>query len=127
MHLDPNQLAALAAILRLGSFEAAAAELHVTASAVSQRLKALEDRLGAVLVHRTSPCTATVAGHRLARHAQDLGLLEQGLARDLGLAGAGDSPARVSLAVTADSLATWVLPALADLPDLLFDLMIDDH
>ena len=96
---------ALSSILRRGSFEAAAAELAVTPSAISQRIRALEDRVGAVLIHRGTPCTATPAGARLAKHSGDVGLLEAQVSRDLGLADMGGLPA-LRIAVNADSLAT---------------------
>lgn len=125
MSLDPTQLAALSAILRLGSFEAAAGALHVTPSAISQRVKALEDHVGAALVHRSQPCRPTPLGARLAKHAEDIALLE---ARALGQgASSGAAPARLTLAVPADSLATWLIPAFAGVPDLLFDLRVDDQ
>ena len=59
MQFDPDHLSALAAILRRGSFEAAASELGVTPSAISQRIRTFEDRIGAALINRGSPCTAT--------------------------------------------------------------------
>ncbi|MDW4548068.1 LysR family transcriptional regulator ArgP [Defluviimonas sp. D31] len=124
--LEPAQLQALAAILRTGSFDAAAAALHVTPSAISQRLKALEERLGTVLVSRGQPARATTAGARLARHFEDVQLLEHALATDLGAELAAERPT-VRIAVNADSLATWVLPALAAVPDLLYELVIDDQ
>ncbi|MCA0961645.1 LysR family transcriptional regulator ArgP [Salipiger bermudensis] len=123
MSFDPSQLAALDAVLRLGSFDAAAAELRVTPSAISQRIKALEDRVGGALVVRAAPCTATPAGARLARHAGEVRLLEAALARDLKLPGA---PARLRIAINADSLSTWFLPALVA-HDLLFDIVVDDE
>lgn len=124
--IDRAALAALQAILSTGSFEAAAAQLNVTQSAVSQRLKTLEDRLGLVLVTRSRPATATAAGRRVLAHGQAVGLLEQSLAQDLGgLANIYAAPLRI--AVTADSLSTWVLPALAGTQGLLFDLVIDDQ
>lgn len=123
--LDPAQLAALAAIHRQGAFDRAAVELGVTPSAISQRLKALEERLGTRLIIRGQPCTATAAGLRVIRHHDELSLLEQDLARDLPGLSAG--PAVIRIAVNADSLATWVLPALAQVPDALFDLVIDDQ
>ncbi|NOD74664.1 MULTISPECIES: LysR family transcriptional regulator ArgP [unclassified Ruegeria] len=126
MLLDPNQLSALSAILRLGSFEAAAAELAVTPSAVSQRIKALEDRVGASLIHRVTPCTGTPAGLRIARYAEDVGLLEAQLARDLALE-QNPRSARVRIAVPADVLATWFIDAMAQVPDMLFDLVVDDQ
>ena len=127
MKLDYAQLSALAAILRLGSFEAAAAELGVTPSAVSQRLKALEERVGTTLVRRGQPCTGTDAGRRLAAHADAVRLLESQLGRDLdGLVPSASAP-RLRLAANADSLATWLVPALAKQPDLQFDVVVDDQ
>lgn len=126
MNFDYAHLKALAAILRCGSFEAAAAELGVTQSAVSQRLKALEDRVGTLLVQRGHPCTGTDAGRRLAAHMANVGLLEHTLSQDLdNLVPGHDTPVRI--AVNADSLATWFLPALAQVPGLLFDLVVDDQ
>ncbi len=126
MLLDPHQLSALAAILRHGSFEAAAAELSVTPSAISQRIKALEDRIGAALIHRGTPCIGTPAGLRIARHAEDIGLLEAKLARELTL-DQREGPVRVRVALPADSLATWFIDAMARAEDILFDLVIDDQ
>ena len=126
MQFDPDHLNALAAIIRHGSFEAAAAQLSVTPSAISQRIKALEDKVGAALINRGAPCTATAAGARLAKHAEDVGVLEAQLSRELALDGA-PGPARLKIAVNADSLATWFVTALAAVPDLMFDLVIDDQ
>jgi LysR family transcriptional regulator (chromosome initiation inhibitor) len=127
MRFDPDHLHALAAILRMGSFEAAAGHLGVTPSAVSQRIKALEEKVGAALIERASPCVATPTGQRLARHAEDIGLLEARLARELSLAPSRNVPARLRIAVNADSLGTWFVSALSGLPDFLFDLVIDDQ
>ena len=126
MLLDPNHLSALSAILRHGSFEAAATDLSVTPSAISQRIKALEDRVGAALIHRGAPCTATPAGLRIARHAEDIGLLETQLARELTL-DAGSDLTRVRIALPADVLATWFLKAITQVDHLLFDLVVDDQ
>jgi LysR family transcriptional regulator (chromosome initiation inhibitor) len=126
MPLDPMQLAALAAVLRRGSFEHAATDLAVTPSAISQRIKALEERIGTALVLRATPCTATPTGARLAKHAEDVGLLETQLRRDLEL-DSENSPARLRVAVPADSLATWFIQAMAPIKDMLFDLVIDDQ
>lgn len=123
--MDPAQLAALAAVHRRGSFEAAAAELHVTPSAVSQRIKALEEATGALLIRRGTPCQATETGLRLVRHHEEVTLLEATLARDLP--GLSRPNATLRIAVNADSLATWVIPALAAVDGFLFDLVIDDQ
>jgi LysR family transcriptional regulator, chromosome initiation inhibitor len=122
--LDPDQLAALAAVHRRGSFDLAAADLHVTASAISQRIKALEETAGTLLIRRGTPCIATETGLRLIRHHDEIALLERTLAQDLGLA---TGPATLRIAVNADSLATWVIPALAATEGFLFDLVIDDQ
>ncbi|MFC3118730.1 LysR family transcriptional regulator ArgP [Jhaorihella thermophila] len=126
MQFDRHHLTALSAVLRLGSFEAAAAELSVTPSAVSQRIKALEDRVGVVLVNRGAPCTGTPAGLRLAKHAEDVGLLEAQLSRELAL-DMDAGPTRLRIAVNADSLATWFVGAMASVPGLLFELAVDDQ
>jgi LysR family transcriptional regulator, chromosome initiation inhibitor len=123
--LDPAQLAALAAVHRRGSFDLAASALHVTPSAISQRIKALEEATGTLLVRRGQPCTATDAGLRLIRHHDDVTLLERTVTADLN--GLTSGPATLRIAVNADSLATWVIPALAATEGFLFDLVIDDQ
>lgn len=124
MFTDPH-LAALAAVDRRGSFEAAAASLGVTPSAISLRIKTLEDRVGCLLIRRGQPARATETGLRLIRHHDQVALLEQALAADLP--GAATGTATLRLAVNADSLATWVIEALAATEGLLFDLVIDDQ
>ena len=124
--LDYAALSALSAVLRTGSFEGAALSLGVTQSAISQRIKGLEERLGTALVRRTRPASATEAGARLLRHAENVGLLEAALSNDLGgLLPQEHRPVRI--AVNADSLATWVLPALAQVHGLLYDVIVDDQ
>ena len=123
--LDPAQLAALAAVHRRGSFDLAAGDLHVTPSAISQRIKALEEATGTLLIRRGQPCQATEPGLRLVRHHDEIALLERTLAQDLP--GLAPGPATLRIAVNADSLATWVIPALAATEGLLFDLVIDDQ
>jgi LysR family transcriptional regulator (chromosome initiation inhibitor) len=127
--LPLDQVRALLAVVDEGSFDAAAAALHVTPSAVSQRVKALEQRTGRVLVQRSKPVRLTESGAVLVRFARQLTRLEADTRAELGLAESG-APATLPIAVNADSLATWFLPALADLPDGLrvsFDLRSDDQ
>jgi LysR family transcriptional regulator (chromosome initiation inhibitor) len=121
---DPAHLAALAAVHRRGSFDRAAADLHVTPSAISQRIKALEEAAGTLLIRRGQPCEATEAGRRLVRHHDETALLNAALARDLNRP-MGAVPLRI--AVNADSLATWVIPALAAVPGFLYDVIVDDQ
>ncbi|WP_300062173.1 LysR family transcriptional regulator ArgP [uncultured Roseobacter sp.] len=126
MSLDTGHLSALSAIVRYGSFDAAAAHLGVTPSAISQRIKALEERMGTALVYRGQPCTPTDAGTRLARHADDVALMEAHVLRHLR-PDEDATPPRLRIAVNADSLATWFVGGLAEIEGLLFDLVIDDQ
>lgn len=125
-----DQLRTLLAVVDEGTFDAAAARLHVTPSAVSQRIKALERATGQVLLRRTTPVTATAAGHLVVRHAREVDLLDVDLARQLGDVGRDGEAVTLAIAVNADSLATWFLPALTGLgprADLVFDLRRADQ
>jgi len=129
--LDYAALSALAAVVREGSFERAARALHVTPSAVSQRVRLLEERVGGPLVVRGQPCTATALGRRLCQHVDEVRLLEQALHGSLpALAGERAARVTVPIAVNADSLATWFAPAMAayaaEAPVLL-DVAVDDQ
>jgi LysR family transcriptional regulator, chromosome initiation inhibitor len=117
--LDYPNLAALAAVHRAGSFDAAARSLHITPSAVSLRIKALEEQTGTLLIIRAQPCTATPAGLRLITHLDQVTLLEHALAPV--------APTTLRIAINADSLATWVIPSLAATQGFIFDLVIDDQ
>jgi LysR family transcriptional regulator, chromosome initiation inhibitor len=108
--LDRRGLATLVAVVDAGTFELAARDLRVTPSAVSQRIKALEVEQGRVLVERTKPVRPTAAGEALVRLGRQMALLEAEAVRELGGDGAVTA---IPLAVNADSLATWLLPALA--------------
>lgn len=127
--LDYPLLAALAAVIREGGFDRAAAVLGVTPSAVSQRIRALEDRVGAALVVRSQPPVPTETGARLCAHVERVRLLEGELAADLpGLAGQG--PPALPVAVNADSLGSWFLPAAARFSEAtgaLLHLQLDDE
>ena len=129
--LDYASLAAVAAVVREGSFERAATVLGVTASAVSQRVRALEERLGSVLIVRGQPCAATAMGARLCAHVERVSLLEGEMAATLpalaGGAGHEGAPT-VRVAVNPDSLGAWFLPAVAAFAErsgALVDLVLD--
>ncbi len=125
MNLDGRQLAAFAAVIEHGSFDAAAARLHVTPSAISQRIKALEQRVGQVLVRREKPTTATPAGLPLLRLAAQTALLESEALAEMG--GGSAERTRIAVAVNADSMATWFTAVFGELPGVLFDLRIEDQ
>jgi len=117
-----DHLRALAAAVDAGSFESAAAALHLTPSAVSQRIKALEASAGQVLVQRSKPTAVTAAGEAYLRLARQV----DALVSDAGL---GESTTVVlPLAMSSDALATWVLPALATVGGgVVFDLQREDQ
>jgi LysR family transcriptional regulator (chromosome initiation inhibitor) len=131
--LDLAQLRALHAAVAGGTLEAAARALHVTPSAVSQRLKALETATGAVLLVRSRPVTPTPAGEAVLRLARQVELLLDETAAELlpdrpAGGGPGSRPPTLPLAVNADSLATWALPALSGLAgEVCFDLHREDE
>jgi LysR family transcriptional regulator (chromosome initiation inhibitor) len=108
--LDPAGLDCLAALADEGSFERAAQRLSITQSAVSQRLRSLEAQVGQLLVVRARPLRLTEAGKVLLRFARQMQAMRMDVVRELGTAGAQGE--RIAIAVNADSLATWVLPAL---------------
>src|SRR3954469_12437599 len=115
---------ALVAIADHGTFDAAARELHVTPSAVSQRVRALEREVGRVVVRRGTPCVPTEAGTALVRLGRQTRLLDDEARAALDEHG---GRVEVSVAVNADSLATWfrdVLAEVATLPGLTTRLRV---
>lgn len=143
--MDLEQLRALAAVVDQETFEAAADELRITPSAVSQRIKALERSVGSVLVRRLKPVVPTPAGERLLRSARQLLLLadEALLAlRASGADGGTDDAARpgsaggvaerlrVPIVANADSIATWLPPAIREVAlggRIAVELLRDDE
>ncbi|MGW0518636.1 LysR family transcriptional regulator ArgP [Crossiella sp. NPDC003009] len=113
-----DQVRTLLAAVDEGTFEAAARALHVTPSAVSQRIKALEQRVGRVLLQRAKPVRLTPSGEVVARFGRQLALLARDARAELGLPEDG-RPTVLPVAVNADSLATWFLTALTRVPEHL--------
>jgi len=131
---DPDALECLAAILEEGGFERAAQRLSITQSAVSQRLRALEAQVGTVLIVRSRPLRPTQAGQLMLKHAKMMRLLRADLERDLkelapSGTGGGRDDERISVAINADSIATWALPALSPLAQagLPIEIIADDQ
>src|SRR6201986_3892669 len=124
--LNPGQLDALVAIADHGSFAAAARQLHITPSAVSQRIRALEAAAGQVLISRGTPCRPTKLGERLVRLGRQTRLLYAEAAQALTAATAVELP----VAVNADSLAVWfqdVLGAVASWDGTAIRLHVEDQ
>ena len=113
MRMDPVTLATLSAVVQEGTFERAAARLHVTPSAVSQRIKTLERSMGQVVVGRSKPVTPTAAGEVLLRLAGHWDLLVHDALAELVPETSPSVYPLVPVVVNADSLATWILPGLA--------------
>ena len=130
---DLDALECLAAIVEEGGFERAAVRLSVTQSAVSQRLRALEAQVGTVLLVRSRPLKPTAAGRLLIKHAMQMRLLRADLDTDLKDltpdASASREEDRISIAINADSIATWALPALGGLVSegLPIEIITDDQ
>jgi LysR family transcriptional regulator, chromosome initiation inhibitor len=131
---DPDALECLAAIVEEAGFERAAQRLSITQSAVSQRLRALEAQVGTVLIVRSRPLKPTSAGQLLLKHTKQLRLLRADLERDLkelapSSTGGAREEERISIAINADSIATWALPALNELArqGLPMEIIADDQ
>jgi len=111
--LDYKLLAALASVVEQGGFERAAQALGLSQSAVSQRIKLLEARLGQPVLLRAAPPRPTEVGRRLLNHVQQVRLLERDLQGEVPELDEGRLPERLRIALNADSLSTWWAEAVA--------------
>lgn len=127
--MDYKLLAALTKVVETGGFDKAAKQMCITQSAVSQRVKLLEDQVGQVLIARTVPPRPTAAGLSLIKHFRQVSRLEADLMEDL-VPGTGEGFHTLAIGLNADSLITWFPAAvngiLASEP-LLLDLRTDDQ
>lgn len=127
--LDYKLIEALAKVVQEGGFERAAKVLFLTQSAVSQRVRQLEEQCGQLLLNRSVPPLPTAAGKALLKHYQQVSLLEHGLMQELKSPMDGSLPT-LTLGINADSLAYWFVDALSPLfeqMNLLLDLRVDDQ
>ena len=128
--LDYKLLEALAMVVREGGFDKAARAMHLTQSAVSQRVRSLEDGLGQVLLARTTPPTLSHAGKLLIRHVQEVERLESELLTGVAPDREDGQFAAVPIAVNADSMTTWFMDSVADLMRhrrVVLDVRLDDQ
>lgn len=130
--LDAKQLQALAAVVEHGGFGSAAQSLSLSLAAVSLRIKSLEEQLGQRLLVRGKTVKATAAGQALLAHVKQVQLMEADLLAGLqgGDAQRGARWQNLSVAINADSVASWFLPGVAPLLQrhrLLLEIMIDDQ
>ena len=124
-----EHLETLVALIEEGTFEAAARRLAVTPSAISQRIKAMEQSTGQVLVQRSNPVEPTAAGDIALRYGRQMRLLEDEATRALALEESEGGAVTVPLAINADSLGTWFMEALArvESPGVAFEVIRDDQ
>ncbi len=131
MKLDYEALLVLAAVVRTGSFEAAATSLNVTQSAISQRIKQLEERFGSSLIIRGRPSRPTEEGLLLCQHLEYVSLLEHEMFdRFSGSGGEMGATITVRISVNSDSLATWfpeVIQRLSQETKIRLEIIPDDQ
>lgn len=130
MNFDLEQLDTLLAVVEAGSFEDASIDLGITPSAVSQRIKALEAKAGAILLVRSRPVEPTEQGTRMLGYARQIALLGRELGASMRLTGQLAGKHCLTVGVNADSLATWFAPvfrALAERGDIACEILRSDE
>jgi LysR family transcriptional regulator (chromosome initiation inhibitor) len=127
---DYKLLSALAAVVEQAGFERAAQVLGLSQSAVSQRIKLLEARVGQPVLVRGGKPAPTEIGRRLLNHVQQVRLLERDLSGQVPALDEGAAPERLRIALNADSLATWwaqAVTAFCAEHRVLLELVVEDQ
>ncbi len=127
--LDYKLIEALARVVQDGGFDRAANGLHITQSAVSQRVKQLEEQMGQILLARSTPPKPTAAGRKLLKHYLQVKRLEEDLFIELEK-NVDQTYISLAIGLNADSLATWFLDVIRPLvieQGILLDVRVDDQ
>lgn len=126
--LDYRGIEALYTVQELQNFELAAKKLFITQSAVSQRIKGLEDYYGEPVLIRTLPYRPTKLGRQLISHFKKICLLENELSQELGEI---KVQPHISIALNRDSLETWFLDLMErekeTFSDIILEIIADDQ
>ncbi len=125
--LDRQQLETFATVVQHKHFRRAAAALNISPGAVSQRIKALEESVGAMLLMREPTIVPTQAGDAILRYIMAVRLLEYDALQRIK----PDRfpPMDFAIAVNADSLATWFEPVAWQLArqHVSLEIIVDDQ
>ena len=110
--LDYRGLEALITVIETQSFDIAANKLFITQSAVSQRIKNVENYYGEPLLIRNLPYRPTHKAELLLGHFKRVTHLEQTLTEELTSEVANKT---ISIAINRDSLETWFMEVILQL------------
>jgi len=126
---DYKLLHALSTVIKQQSFDKAAIEMCITQSAVSQRIRLLEQNMGQPVLIRSQPIVPTEMGARLLAHYQQVQLLEQDILPSIEASDMGQL-VNINIASNADTLATWLTDALNEVAHehrLAANILISDE
>lgn len=126
--LPYNAIEALVVVLNCGSFQSAARKLHITQSAVSQRIALLEDLVGERLLLRSSPLQATERGLQFVAHAKHVAEMEKSLLHGNNNLSIPNKKMRIG--INADSVEIWLLKAaqkIVNSNNYLLELIIENE
>lgn len=114
MFLELRHLRSLQAIHDSGSLARAAERLHLTQSALSHQVKALENYFEVPLFLRnTKPLSLTPSGHALVKLAQRVLPEVEGVEADLKRVASGEA-GRLHIAIECHACYEWLMPVLTD-------------
>ncbi len=108
---DYRLVEAFAAVISEKGFEKASEKLGLTQSAVSQRVRQLEDLMGKILIRRSNPPEVTEEGEKLFSHYRQVYFLEKEYMTAEKRTERGQY-IKFPVGVNADSLGTWFLPSV---------------